>query len=178
MLFMLPPKRLLYAGTRDPTCLSRAVVSDVKCPLNFWFRLRFGDISLDTFQVRRRPPVSCDGSPGINLLFLVALKKSGYSPRRIRLDTFPKLAYSISLWPVVFDKATYILLEVIVSLLHWRIIFLRSHFCFCWRRNYAHFWFLSVSKQSNLVLFEFNLEGFSVTFAFQRNRLMHSTPES
>lgn len=29
MLSMLPPKHLLYAGTRDPTCLSRAVVSEV-----------------------------------------------------------------------------------------------------------------------------------------------------
>lgn len=118
MLFMFPLKHLLYASIRDPTCLSQAVASWLKCPLNFWFRLRFGDISPDTFLVRRRPLVSCNGSPGINLLFSMTLKKSGYSPRRIRLDTFPELAYSISLWPVVFDKATYILLEFIVSLAH------------------------------------------------------------
>lgn len=112
MLFMLHPKHLLYAGNRDPTCLSREW--SVPSTLSFVWGLE--DISPDTFLVRRRPLVSCNGSPGINLLFLVALKKSGYSPRRIRLDTFPELAYSISLWPVVFDKATYILLEVIVSL--------------------------------------------------------------
>lgn len=117
MLFMLPPPNI-FSMLLPEIQHVLVVPSWVKCPLDFWFRLRFGDISPDTFLVRRRPLMPWNGSPGINLLFLVAFKKYGYSPWRIRLDTLPELAYSICLWPVVFDKATYILLEAIVSLAH------------------------------------------------------------